>query len=70
MAAPINRIVVAARGAALKCANPAMVLNPFILLGKHVKPKLSGPDLARAQLEAWDKGMAAHARQKSKSRRR
>jgi hypothetical protein len=55
---------------ALLNADPGMVLNPRVLLGKHAKPKLSGKDLAKAQLAAWDNFLAAPSLDRKKKRPR
>lgn len=43
-----------AHARALLHADPGSAIMPAVLLGKAAKPKLTGRDLAKAQLAAWD----------------
>jgi hypothetical protein len=53
LATPMHLIEGPAHVRALLQGDPGQAINPAMLLNKHVKPKLTGKDLAKAQGAAW-----------------
>jgi hypothetical protein len=70
LAEPMHLIEGPAHARALLQADPGMAINPAMLLGKQVKPELTGRELAQAQRKAWDAFIDAPVWKKQKSRRR
>lgn len=70
LAEPMSMIEEPAHARALLHADPSQVLNAAVLLGKTVKPKLTGHELAKAQLAAWDAVIPAMGRKGSRPKRR